>query len=152
VPNFRPQAICSIRPRKWHSGPATPAVWCWSANRSFSFGCGLRDRRLAARREQRHRIRSGLHQGFRARRNDTRLYVSENNYRNFIDCVKSRKSPIQPVETGHRTASLCHLGNLAMILKRKIKWDPEKETIVGDSEAAGMAARPLRAPGLTICR
>ena len=78
--------------------------------------------------------------------NDTRLYVSENNYRNFIDCVKSRKSPIQPVETGHRTASLCHLGNIAMILKRKIKWDPEKETIVGDSEAAGMAARPLRAP------
>jgi hypothetical protein len=78
--------------------------------------------------------------------NDTRLYVSENNYRNFIDCVKSRKPPIQPVETGHRTASLCHLGNLAMVLKRKIKWDPEKEAIVGDAEAAGMTVRPLRAP------
>jgi hypothetical protein len=60
--------------------------------------------------------------------------------------VKSRKTPVQPVETGHRTASLCHLGNIAMILKRKIKWDPEKEVIVGDSEAAGMAARPLRSP------
>jgi len=33
-----------------------------------------------------------------------------------------------------------------MILKRKIKWDPEKEVIIGDSEAAGMAARPLRSP------
>ena len=78
--------------------------------------------------------------------NDTRLYVSENNYRNFIDCVKSRKAPIQPVETGHRTASLCHLGNIAMILKRKIKWDPANEVVIGDEEAARMISRPFRAP------
>ena len=41
---------------------------------------------------------------------------------------------------------LCHLGNIAMLLKRKIKWDPVKEEIVGDAEAAGMLTRPLRAP------
>ncbi len=77
---------------------------------------------------------------------ETHLYVSPNNYRNFIDCVKSRKEPIQPVETGHRTATLCHLGNIAMTLRRKIKWDPKAETILGDAEAGKIASRPLRAP------
>ena len=77
---------------------------------------------------------------------ETRLPVSENHYRNFLDCVKSRKEPIEPVEVGHRTASLCHLGNLAMILRRKIRWDPVKEEIVGDAEAAKLLVRPLRAP------
>ena len=66
--------------------------------------------------------------------------------RNFLDCVKSRKDPIAKVEVGHRTASFCHLGNIAMLLKRKIRWDPEKEEIVGDAEAAKMLSRPLRAP------
>ena len=77
---------------------------------------------------------------------DFRLPVSENHYRNFLDCVKSRKDPMEPVETGHRTASLCHLGNIAMQLHRKIKWDPKKEQAVGDAEAAKMVSRPKRAP------
>jgi hypothetical protein len=78
--------------------------------------------------------------------NERRLYVSENHYRNFLDCVKSRKEPIEPVETGHRTSMLCHLGNIAMLLKRKIKFDPKQEQIVGDEEAAQMLSRPLRGP------
>jgi predicted dehydrogenase len=78
--------------------------------------------------------------------NEPRLPVSENHYRNFIDCVKSRKDPIEPVEVGHRTASLCHLGNIAMLLKRTIKWDPKREEIVGDAEASRLLAPPLRAP------
>lgn len=78
--------------------------------------------------------------------NETRLKVSANHYRNFLDCVKSRQDPVEPVEVGHRTASLCHLGNIAMQLNKKIRWDPRKETIVGDSEAAKMISRPMRAP------
>lgn len=74
------------------------------------------------------------------------LPVSQNHYRNFLDCVKSRKDPVEPVEVGHRTASLCHLGNIAMQLHRKIRWDPAKETILGDVEAAKMLSRPRRAP------
>ena len=66
--------------------------------------------------------------------------------RNFLDCVKSRKDPIACVEVGHHTASFCHLGNIAMMLKRKIRWDPERQEIVGDDEAAKMLSRPLRAP------
>jgi hypothetical protein len=78
--------------------------------------------------------------------NDQRLYVSGNHYRNFLDGVKSRKEPVEPVETGHRTSMLCHLGNIAMRLRRKIKFDPQKEQIIGDDEASNMLSRPLRAP------
>lgn len=78
--------------------------------------------------------------------NEIHLPISPNHYRNFLDCVKSRQDPVEPVEVGHRTASLCHLGNIAMLLHRKITWDPAKEQFVGDPEAAAMASRPLRAP------
>ena len=78
--------------------------------------------------------------------NETRLAVSANHYRNFLDCVKSRQDPVEPVEIGHRTASLCHLGNIAMLLHRKIRWDPAKEEIVGDAEAAKLVSRPMRRP------
>jgi len=78
--------------------------------------------------------------------NERHLYVSTNHYRNFLDCVKSRQDPIEPVETGHRTSMLCHLGNIAMISRAKIKFDPTKEQILGNDEAATMLSRPLRAP------
>ena len=74
------------------------------------------------------------------------LPVSENHYQNFIDSVKSRKDPIEPVEAGHSTASICHLGNIAMRLKRKLKWDPKKEQFIGDDEANQMLQRPYRTP------
>ena len=66
--------------------------------------------------------------------------------RNFLDCIKSRQDPIAPVEIGHRTASACHLGNIAMLLKRKLRWDPAKEQFIGDEEANRMLTRPMRAP------
>lgn len=78
--------------------------------------------------------------------NEKRLPVSENHYRNFLDAVKSRKDGVEPVETGHRTSLLCHLGNMAMMLKRKIQFDPQQEQVVGDPEAAALFSRPLRSP------
>ncbi len=78
--------------------------------------------------------------------NEIRLGVSENHYRNFLDGVKSRRDPVEPVETGHRTASLCHLGNIAMRLHRKIRWDPVREEILGDAEAAALTGGRMRAP------
>jgi hypothetical protein len=64
---------------------------------------------------------------------------------NFLASVKSRQDPIEPVEVGHRTATICHLANIAMLLKRNIRWDPEKEEIL-DDDAAAMLNRPMRAP------
>lgn len=66
--------------------------------------------------------------------------------RNFVDSVKSRRDPVEPVEAGHRTASLCHLGNIAMRLKRKLQWDPARERFVHDDDANRMLECPLRAP------
>ncbi|MEN6405074.1 MAG: Gfo/Idh/MocA family oxidoreductase [Thermoguttaceae bacterium] len=66
--------------------------------------------------------------------------------RNFLDCMKSRKDPIEPVEVGHRVATICHLGNIAMKLRRKIRWDPKQEAVIGDPQAAAMLSRPMRAP------
>ncbi len=73
-------------------------------------------------------------------------HMSQFHVRNFIDCVKSREEPIEPVEVGHRTASLCHLANIAMKLHRKFRWDPKTEQVVGDDEASQMLSRPMRAP------
>jgi hypothetical protein len=77
---------------------------------------------------------------------NARQYYSLDHVRNFLDCVKSRHDPVESVEIGHRTASLCHLGNIAMKLHRKIRWDPQQEQIVDDAEAAAMLSRPMRAP------
>ncbi len=77
---------------------------------------------------------------------EVRLPVSDNHYRNFIDAVKSRDDPIEPVEVGHRTTTLCHLGNIAMLLGRKVPWDPETESCPNDPEAGAMLQRPYRAP------
>jgi len=66
--------------------------------------------------------------------------------RNFLDAVRARKDPIEPVEVGHRTASICHLGNIALLLGRKLHWNPDQERFVGDAEADQMLDRPLRVP------
>jgi predicted dehydrogenase len=77
---------------------------------------------------------------------DVHLYKSADHHQNFLDCVKSRQRPIADVEIGHRSATVCHLGNLAVRLGRRIVWDPSAEQIVGDAEAAAMLARPYRSP------
>ena len=77
---------------------------------------------------------------------EIRLPVSDNHYRNFLDCVKSREEPIEPVEVGHRTASICHCGNIAMRLRRKLTWDPQRECFLDDDEANQMLQRPYRTP------
>jgi myo-inositol 2-dehydrogenase/D-chiro-inositol 1-dehydrogenase len=73
-------------------------------------------------------------------------FVSSHHVRNSLNAVKSGQDPIAPVEIGHRSATICHLGNIAMKLKRKIKWDPETEKKITDDEAAAMLNRPTRAP------
>jgi hypothetical protein len=78
--------------------------------------------------------------------NDIRLYVSNNHEDNWIQCIKTRQQPICPAEIGHRTATICHLNGIAERLGRPIKWDPVKEEIIGDPEAAKWLDRPRRAP------
>jgi predicted dehydrogenase len=67
-------------------------------------------------------------------------------HRNFIDGVKSRKPCDPPFEVGHRTISIAHIGNIAMLLGRPLKWNPEAERFVGDAEADAFLSRPQREP------
>ena len=78
--------------------------------------------------------------------NADRVYVSKDHMGNFVDCMRSRQDPICSAETGHRSASLCHLGVTAIRLGRKLNWDPVKEQYVGDDEANGYVAREMRKP------
>ncbi|GAF84244.1 unnamed protein product, partial [marine sediment metagenome] len=80
------------------------------------------------------------------RPDEKRLYESKSIHRNFVDCVKSRRTTAAPVEVAHRSISVAHLGNIAMRLGRKIKWDPENERILGDETATRMLHRPMRSP------
>ena len=66
--------------------------------------------------------------------------------RNFLNCVRTRRQPHTPVEVGHHSIIPAHLGNIAMILRRPIRWNPRHERIVGDPEAARMLSRPMREP------
>lgn len=77
---------------------------------------------------------------------DVHLEVSKDHHRNFLNSIKSRELPICDVEIGHRSATVCHLGNLAVRLGRKIQWDPVHETIIGDKDAKEMLSRPYRTP------
>jgi predicted dehydrogenase len=77
---------------------------------------------------------------------ETQLGRSPGHHRNFLDCVKSRKEPLAKAEIGHRSASICHLNNIAMLTGRKLRWDPSSETIQEDTGANGMLSREMRAP------
>jgi predicted dehydrogenase len=66
--------------------------------------------------------------------------------RNFLDCVKSRQKPISDVEDGRQSTTACHLANISLRLGRKIRWDADKQEIIGDREASGYLERPYRKP------
>jgi len=76
----------------------------------------------------------------------TRLYETKGHQRNFLDCIKSRKPTVTPVETAHRSATPGHLALIALTLNKTVKWDPEKEVVIGDEAASKMLGREYRAP------
>lgn len=75
--------------------------------------------------------------------NEVHLYRSDDHFGNFIDCVLSRKEPIAPIEQAHRSITIAHLGNIALRLKRDLRWNPETERFVNDAEADAMLSRPM---------
>ncbi|MCP5515825.1 MAG: Gfo/Idh/MocA family oxidoreductase [Verrucomicrobiales bacterium] len=64
----------------------------------------------------------------------------------FLHCVRTRERPFRDIEIAHRTATHCHLGNIACWLNRRLQWDPEKEEIIGDPEASRWLDRAMREP------
>ena len=79
--------------------------------------------------------------------NEVHLYTCPaGEQRNFLDCVKSRKECYFPPEIGQRCFTIAHIGNISMLLGRKLKWDPDKEHFIGDEEANRMLSRSMRSP------
>lgn len=76
--------------------------------------------------------------------NDRRVSPSDNHLRNWLDCVRSREQPICTAETGHRSASVCHLANIGYKLRRKLEWNPVKERFVNDDAANALTSREPR--------
>ena len=77
-----------------------------------------------------------------------RLYESKDHMTNFIDCTRSRQLPICDVEIGHRSATMCHLGAIALRTGHALTWDPVQERFTGEHarEANSFQARKMRAP------
>ncbi len=78
--------------------------------------------------------------------NEIHLYESAEHHGNWLDCIKSRKQPISPVEEGHRACTICLITHIAMKLGRKLDWDPVKEVFLNDDEANRWLSRPQRKP------
>ncbi|WP_020475970.1 Gfo/Idh/MocA family protein [Zavarzinella formosa] len=70
-------------------------------------------------------------------------YPSHDHKRNWVECVRSRKQPICVAETGHRSATVCHLTNIGYQLRKKLRWDPVKEQF-DDAEANKLVSREPR--------
>jgi myo-inositol 2-dehydrogenase / D-chiro-inositol 1-dehydrogenase len=77
---------------------------------------------------------------------DERLYNSTSHHRDFLDCVRSRRDPVCPVEIGHRTNVICNMSDIATRLGRKLQWNPQTERFVNDGEANRMLSCAMRSP------
>ena len=69
---------------------------------------------------------------------------STNHYLDFLESVRTRNQPVAPAETGHRSATVCHLGNIAVQLGRRLEWDPVTESFWDNDEANRLRSRPQR--------
>jgi predicted dehydrogenase len=66
--------------------------------------------------------------------------------RNFLDCIKSRKTPLCPLEEGHRSTSFAHLANIALQVRARLEWDPTKETFINNEAANQLLHYEYRKP------
>lgn len=80
------------------------------------------------------------------REGEIHLYKSDNQHGDWLDCIKSRKEPISPVEIGHRACTICLISHIAMKLPGKLEWDPQKEKFKDNEMANSMLSRPQRFP------
>jgi hypothetical protein len=77
---------------------------------------------------------------------EIKLYKSSNHMKNFLECMRTRKDPVAPVEVGHRSNTICVMTHIAMKLERKLEWDPDTERFVDDEEANLWLDYPHREP------
>jgi predicted dehydrogenase len=74
------------------------------------------------------------------------LYHSEDHKQNFLDCIRSRQLTAAPAEVAHHSVGIGYLGITALHLKRKLRWDGEKERLIDNEEANRRLGRSMRSP------
>jgi len=74
------------------------------------------------------------------------LYESNNHYTDWLNAIRTRSRPICDIEIGCRSVTVCHLGNIAYKLGRKLLWDPKRELFVADTNANRLLKRAMRSP------
>ncbi|UCD49755.1 MAG: Gfo/Idh/MocA family oxidoreductase [Phycisphaerales bacterium] len=72
--------------------------------------------------------------------------VSNDHWGSFLDCVKTRQTPVSSIDAAVRTDTVCHISDIAMRLGRKLHWDPQREEFVNDAQANRMLSRAWRSP------
>ena len=70
---------------------------------------------------------------------------SLSHHKNWLECVKSRATPLAPAPIAHRANTACIVSWIAMKLNRPLTWDAKAERFVNDAEANAMLTRPERA-------
>ncbi|NOX88294.1 MAG: Gfo/Idh/MocA family oxidoreductase [Calditrichaeota bacterium] len=78
--------------------------------------------------------------------NEIHLYQSNDHHQNFLDCVKTRKQTITPVDVAHYSIMVGHLGLIAIKTGRRVEWDVKREKFVNDPDADRYLSRPMRSP------
>jgi predicted dehydrogenase len=76
--------------------------------------------------------------------NEKHVYRSLDHYKDFLQAMRNRTKPVADVEIGHRTATVCNIGNIAYELKRPLRWNPHKEEFINDDEANKLTGREMR--------
>ncbi|MCJ7465099.1 MAG: Gfo/Idh/MocA family oxidoreductase [Maribacter sp.] len=74
------------------------------------------------------------------------LYKSEDQHGNWLDCIKTRKEPISPIEKGHKACAVCLISHIAMKIDGKLQWDPTNEFFIDNDEANALLRREQRKP------
>jgi hypothetical protein len=78
--------------------------------------------------------------------NEIHLEKIDDQHGNWLDCIKTRKAPISPIEKGHKACVTCLISDIAMQFDRKLEWDNEREMFINDDEANTMLHRDQRKP------
>ncbi|MBT9190147.1 Gfo/Idh/MocA family protein [Zobellia russellii] len=78
--------------------------------------------------------------------NEIHLEKIDDQHGNWLDCIKTRKAPISPIEKGHKACAICLISDIAMQFDRKLEWDYDKEVFINDNEANAMLRREQRKP------
>ena len=77
---------------------------------------------------------------------DPSIIIADNHRKNWLEAIRTKKPTICPAEVGHRSAAICHLGNIGYRIGKQLDWDPVKEKFTNSNDANKLLFREYRGP------